>query len=94
MVKQRRIDQLKKMEEEREDKLEVDHDDFTEVIEKFKRKPTKTYDFLIKIGKKYQQAVYKLCKRIIDQEEVPDNFRKTILYMIWKKEGSTEHVKE
>ena len=66
MVKQRRIDQLKKMEEECEVELEIDHDDFIEVIEKFKRKPTKTYDFLIKAGKRYQQAVYKLCNRIIN----------------------------
>ena len=84
--------QLKKMEEEK-DILEIEHDDFTEVIEKFVRKPTKTYDFLIKLGKLYQDSMFSLCKIIIDQEDVPKSFRKTTLYMIWKRKGPMSTLK-
>ena len=63
---------------------------FTEVLEKFKKKDTKTYDFLIKSGEKYQKAIFKLCQRVIDNEEVPDSFRKTVLVMIWKRKGSMD----
>ena len=92
-VKQRKVDQLKMMEEEREDTLEIEKDDFVEVIEKFKKKPTKTYDFLIHAGKKYQNSIFKLCKRVIDEEDVPESFRKTTLVMIWKKKGPMSILK-
>ena len=79
--------------EEEEESLEIEHEDFIEVIEKFASKPTKTYDFLIKSGKKYQDAMFSLCKRVIDQEDLPNSFRKTTLYMIWKRKGPMNMLK-
>ena len=49
--------------------------------------------FFIQLGKLYQDAMYSLCKRIIDQEDVPKSFRKTTLYMIWKRKGSMDILK-
>ena len=82
-VKQRKRDQLQKMDNEYED-LEIDHEDFKDVLKKFSKKPTKTYDFLLKAGPSYQNAIFKLCKRMIDNEEIPESFHKTTLVMIWK----------
>ena len=53
-------------------------------------KQTKSYDFLIKSGNKYQDAIYNLCKRMINEEQFPTLFRKTLLYMIWKQKGPQE----
>ena len=93
MVKKRKESQINDMKKDTEETFEVKFDDFSKVIEKFGKKDTKTYDFLIKAGKKYQFAMYKLCKRIIDQEEIPSSFRRTILYMIWKTRGSMNMFK-
>ena len=67
------------IEDEREDTLEVEYDDFILVIEKFGKKQTKTYDFLILSAEKNQEDIFTLFKRIIDQEDVPDTFRQTTL---------------
>ena len=68
-------------------------DDFKEVVEKFKKKKTKTYDFLLKANEDYQEAIYDLCKLFIDKEEFPLKFRQTVLHMISKRKGSVEMLK-
>ena len=75
------------------DTFQLEEDDFEKVIEKFKMKPTKTYDFLIKAGTDYQKAIFRLCKDMIEKEEFPKSFRKTTLHMIWKRKGSNECFK-
>ena len=37
--------------------------------------------------------MFKLCKKMIDTEEFPYSFRKTILFMIWKQKGPSEVLK-
>ena len=59
--------------------------DFEYVVERFKAKPTKTYDFLTKSGNKYQDVIFNLCKRIIEDEEIPKTFYLTVLHMLWKR---------
>ena len=54
MVKQRNETQLTKMEEEDDDTLDVDIEDFKEILKKFGSKNTHTYNFLIKAGPKYK----------------------------------------
>ena len=94
MVKHRKENQLEKMNNyDDEDELEVEEDDFNEVLKKFSIKNTKTYDFLLKAGDKYKKVTFKLCKRVIENEEIPDNFRKTTLYMIWKLKGPMNILK-
>ena len=90
MITQRRVIQLNKMKEKNGEAFELNEDDFDKVIEKFKSKPTKTYNFLIKTGEKYQAAIFDLCKVMIEEEEFPTSFRKTVLYMIWKRKGSMD----
>lgn len=71
--------------------FDVNFEDFDKVLAKFEMKDTNTYDFLIKAGYKY--TCYEICKRIIDSEEIPECFRKTILYMIWKRKGQLNVLK-
>ena len=79
-----------KMKENSGETLDISKDDFKVVTTKFKSKQTKSYDFLIKSGNKYQDAIYNLCKRMINEEEFPTLFRKILLYMIWKQKGPQE----
>ena len=64
--------------------FEVDEKTFEEVVSKFKNSGKKNYDFLTKAGKNYQQAVYLICKRMIEEENFPATFRETVLHMIFK----------
>ena len=81
------------MEEEDTEGLEIDWDDFAGVVKKFESKKTKSYDFLLKSGDRYKKAMYNLCKNMIEKEEFPKSFRKTILAMIWKQKGPMEVLK-
>ena len=38
---------------------------FTRVIKKFKENDKRNYDFLIKTGSKFKEAVFRLCRRMI-----------------------------
>ena len=92
-VKKRKEDQLEIMNDKNGESFEITYDDFDQVLAKFEMKETKTYDFLIKAGKKYKYALFEVCKRIIDKEEIPDSFHKTILYMLWKRRGLSSILK-
>ena len=81
------------MEDKEEEGFEIERKDFDEVIKKFESKTTKSYDFLLKSGEKYKQAMFKLCKKMIESEEFPESFKKTLLYMIWKKKVPAEVLK-
>ena len=70
--------------------FEVKKEDFDNVIEKFKLKQTKAYDFLIKADDEYKDSIFLLCKKFIDAEEFPEKFKETILYMIGKHRKSCE----
>ena len=81
------------MKYEVEDTLEIDIEDFKDVVTKFSKKAFNTYDFLTKSGLKYQEAIYELCKGTIEKEEVPKCFNKTTLIMIWKMKGPMNILK-
>ena len=72
-----------------EDGFMVDEKYFVEVIQRFKAKPTKAYDFLTKADEAYRSAMFRICKKFIDQEEFPDRFSETVLHMIWRKKSSS-----
>ena len=76
-----------------EEALEIKYEDFEEVLMKFKRKATHTYDFLTKSGLGFQKGIFEVCKRIIDKEEIPESCRKTTLIMIWKMKGQMNVLK-
>ena len=83
-----------RMEEKGEKGFEIIRKDFDDVVKKFDSKSTKSYDFLLKAGVRYQNAIFKLCKRMVEQEEFPVSFRKTLFYMIWKQKGPAEVLKK
>ena len=67
--------------------------EFQQCKEKFSQKKTKIYDFLLKAGKRYQDAMFKLCQQIIQDEDVHDIFRNTVLHMTWKQKGPADILK-
>ena len=71
----------------------VTYQDFEDVLTKFTMKSTKTYDFLLNAGVNYLKAIYTLCKRIIDDEDIPECFHITTLVMIWKRKGPIDTLK-
>ena len=81
------------MNEKDDEGFEVTKEDFDAVIEKLKKKTTKAYDFLTKADEDYQDAIFLLCKKFIEEEEFPDMFKETLLYMIWKRKGSAATLK-
>ena len=90
VIKNRKERQTKIMNDKEGETFEVDYEEYEKVLTKFARKDTNTYDFILKSGDKYKMAIYKICKRIIEKEEVPESFHKTVLMMIWKRKGSME----
>ena len=85
LVEERRKEQKRKIDDTSGEGFDLNKDDFNTVMNKFRSKDTKIYDFLLRGGKKYQQSIFQLCKRIINNEEIPESFKKTILFMIWKR---------
>ena len=57
-----------RMKEDTKNEFMVDEEEYKDVVNKFKRKDTKSYDFLVKAGEKYQEAVGKFVKRMIEEE--------------------------
>ena len=82
-----------RMKEDTLDEFKVDIEEYEEVVEKFKNKDTKSYDFLVKAGDSYQLAIGNFVKRMIEEEVFPLEFRKTILQMLWKGKGHAEVLK-
>ena len=93
MVNMKMLINDEKMKHTKEESFEISEDDFKVVCKKFDSKQTKSYDFLLKAGEEYKKVVYKLCRRMISEEEFPSLFRKTLLNMIWKQKGPSEILK-
>ena len=82
-----------RMEDTNEDGFVIDKEDFEVVVKKFGTKSTHSYDFLLKGGPKYKEVMFKFCKSMMEKEEFPSSFRKTLLNMIWKRKGAAEILK-
>ena len=93
VVETRKQKQLKRMQDKSGEGFEVTYEEFDQVLAKYEMKETETYDYIIKAGKRYKFSIYKISKRIIDNEEIPNCFRITILYMIWKRRGKMNILK-
>ena len=63
---------------------------FNVVLKKFKINNKRSYDFLLRASEEFKEAVLKLCERIINDETIPENFRDTTLYQIWKRKPGTK----
>jgi len=77
-------EEVKKKMNEKNGRFETDINTFEEIVSKFKKSGKKNYDFITKAGKKYQQAIFLVCERMIKEETFPISFRGTILHMIFK----------
>ena len=82
-----------RMKEDTEDEFDIDSEEYEEVVKKFKANNTKSYDFLVKSDKKYQEAIGNFVKRMIREEKFPSEFRQTTLQMLWKGKGPAEVLK-
>ena len=67
----------------------ADKEVFEKVLHKFKKNNKRNYDCLLKASEEFKDSVFKLCKRIIEDETVPNKFRNTTLHQIWKKKPGT-----
>ena len=76
-----------------EDGFIIDKEDFEVVVKKLGTKSTHSYDFLLKGGPKYREVMFKFCKSMMEKEEFPSSFRKTLLNMIWERKGAAEILK-
>jgi hypothetical protein len=63
---------------------------FMRVIKKFKQNDKRNYDFLIKTGSKFKEAVFRLCSKMITEEQFPRSFDNTTLHQIFKGKGKRE----
>ena len=79
-----------RMEEADDEEFDICKEDFGEVINKFAKKKSKSYDFLLKAGNNFKESIYRLCRKMILNEHFPHGFRKTVLFMIWKQKAPAE----
>ena len=63
---------------------------FKKVILKFKKNDKRNYDFLIRTGERFKEAVFRLCRRMLEEEVFPASFNLTTLHQIYKGKGRKE----
>ena len=90
MAKMKELLHEQRMKQRLGEGFKAEKDVFNNIIEKFKKNNKRKYDFLIKSSNEYKESIFKLCKRIIEDETIPDNFRNTTLHQVWKKKPGTK----
>ena len=70
----------------------VDKELFQKVIKKFKSSSKHSYDFLTKGGDKFKESCFKMCKKMFQVEQFPEDFKDTVLHMIYKGKGKKEEL--
>jgi hypothetical protein len=90
-VPNKEVEELLKVQSERHDDMmlddtdmetTIDKENFQEVVAKFKKKNKKSFHFLTKSGAKFQNSVFKLSKRMVDEESFPTDFAMTTLHQV------------
>ena len=59
-------------------------DTFYRNLAKFKSSRKRNYDFLVKAGEGFHNAVFRFCQKMFDEEKFPVEFFNTTLHMIFK----------
>ena len=80
------------MEDTTDQETNITEDDFKETIAKLKKKNKKSYYFLIRAGKQFQDVIFKLCRRMIKEECFLNRIFLTTLYQLWKHKGSRQDL--
>ena len=70
--------------------FEINKEIFEKVLAKFKGSIKRNYDVIVRADKMFQEKVYELCQIMIQKEEIPSEFRKTTLHMIYKGKGKVK----
>jgi RNA polymerase-binding transcription factor DksA len=71
---------------------DLNEEDFWRTLDRLKLKNKKSYNFIVKSGDKYKEAVFGLCRRVLDDEEIPKKFDETLLIPIFKGVGSFQDL--
>ena len=72
-------------EETDEDEEPIKKETFDAIVEKFKKSNKRNYDFLVKSSESFKSAVFKFSKRMIEEENYPEDFENTTLHQIFKR---------
>ena len=72
--------------------LEVGKGVFNKVMKNYEKKKKRSYDFIIKAGPHFKDAIFKLCRRMIMDEEYPERFDETMLYQLYKGKGKKDDL--
>ena len=73
---------------------EVEEESYWELLDRLKAKNKRSYDFIVKSGDKFKKAILKLVKRVINTEEIPENFLETLLVQLYKGKGSQQEFNQ
>ena len=65
---------------------------FKKVNNKFKKSNKRNYDFLVRAGEKFKDAVFRLSRCMLVKEEFPRVFDNTNLHQIYRGKGRKELV--
>ena len=60
-----------RMKTECQDYFEIDKEDFKLVLGRFKKKETKSYDLFTMASESFQNSVFKLTNRMVEEEDFP-----------------------
>ena len=70
--------------QQKEGSFKAEKETFNNIIKKFRKSRRKNYDFLTKASPGLQEAVFKFCARMFEEEEFPVEFQNTTLHIIFK----------
>jgi hypothetical protein len=88
-IKNATVEEILKSEE---GNFEVTEETFEFVMNNMERKNKRSYNFIVKTGNKYKRVVFKMCKRILEKEEIPLRFFLTLLIQLYKGKGSCQDL--
>ena len=72
--------------------FEINKEIFEKVLANFKGSRKRNYDVIVRADKMFQEKVYELCQIMIQKDEIPSEFRKTTLHMIYKGKSKREDL--
>ena len=70
----------------------MEDDDYWDLLDRLKAKNKRSYDFIVKSGQKFKEAILILVKRVINTEEIPETFLETVLVQLYKGKGSQQEL--
>ena len=75
-----------RMSEDSDDKV-LSPEMFDKALEALRKKDGKKYDFLLKSGSSYKNALFSLYTAVWEKERIPENWRKTTIIQLYKGKG-------